>query len=560
MTTSINTNVSAYFAQSNLRAAGSDSQASIGRLSSGNRIIRAADDVAGLSVGTVIRTAVNTLKAAYQNTQQANSLLQVADGGLANVTEMLQRQKSLAVQATAGTLSASERGFLNQEFQNLSAEINRMVESTKFNQVTLLDGSLTGSQANTLMSVNATVTAQFTNAGGGIASTQVMNGFRDNLAAGAAIVTYGSAAAGQFEFLMQDRTTVINANNATNFAIIPDALQGRMGQFEATSIKLGVGVDLAVQWGDVKLTGTYASGATSFIMSDGGNVNIRFGVAAVTVTAQANATTFMNNINNVAATGFGDITLRKTYEVAGINTVGTALQTVTNNMPSYLRLSDTSDTSIKNFRYSGALSANNNQLSVEVGGRIFTSVSDVADNGADQIFFKNGLDMFVVNTAGLTGITNIRTNEGDRARFIEGLNQSFTNAQGALTFQTGAAADDSIDVAIKSVSTRALYAGQSLNINSVASAQQAGAQLDIAIGYVTAIRADVGALQSRFDYAGANLQTAIQNQDAARGMFLDADISEESTAFSSSQVLMQASISVLAQANQLPQNLLKLIG
>jgi flagellin len=77
---------------------------------------------------------------------------------------------------------------------------------------------------------------------------------------------------------------------------------------------------------------------------------------------------------------------------------------------------------------------------------------------------------------------------------------------------------------------------------------------------VTALRADVGSLQSRFNYAANNLQTSIQNQDASRATYLDADISEESTNFSSAQVLMQASISVLAQANQMPQNLLKLIG
>jgi flagellin len=141
MTTSINTNIAAYYSQGNLRTASAASQSSISRLSSGNRIVQASDDVAGLSVGTSLRTAVNTLKTAYANTQQASSLLQVADGGLSNVTEILQRQKSLATQATSGSLSDVERGYLNQEFQNLTAEIDRLVQNTKFNKVTLLDGS-----------------------------------------------------------------------------------------------------------------------------------------------------------------------------------------------------------------------------------------------------------------------------------------------------------------------------------------------------------------------------------------------------------------------------------
>ena len=73
------------------------------------------------------------------------------------------------------------------------------------------------------------------------------------------------------------------------------------------------------------------------------------------------------------------------------------------------------------------------------------------------------------------------------------------------------------------------------------------------------LRADVGALQSRFSYATDAIQSSLENQDAARGTFLDTDVSAESTAYASAQVQLQAGISVLAQANQLPQNLLKLL-
>src|SRR5690606_34334830 len=128
-----------------------------------------------------------------------------------------------------------------------------------------------------------------------------------------------------------------------------------------------------------------------------------------------------------------------------------------------------------------------------------------------------------------------------------------------LNFQVGSNADDAISVAIKRVDSDALgLAG--LDITTLDNANTAGAALDAAIAFVTAVRADVGGLQSRFEYASANLETSIQNVDAARAKFLDADISEESTMFAQSQVKLQASISVLAQANQLPQNLLKLIG
>src|ERR1700743_1636005 len=111
---SINTNIAAYYAQNNLRTASNNAQSSIARLSSGNAIVSASDDVSGLAIGTILKTNVSTLKTASSNTSQANSLLQVADGALASLGDILQRQKALAVQANSGTLSDTERGYLNQ--------------------------------------------------------------------------------------------------------------------------------------------------------------------------------------------------------------------------------------------------------------------------------------------------------------------------------------------------------------------------------------------------------------------------------------------------------------
>jgi len=142
MTTSINTNVSAYFAQNNLRSSSAEAQSSIARLSSGNRIIRASDDVAALSIGTILRTDVSTLRTALSNTSQAGSLIQVADGAIERLGEILQRQKALAVQGNADTLSDTERGYLDQEFQSLVLEYDRIVSETNFNGTKLLNGKV----------------------------------------------------------------------------------------------------------------------------------------------------------------------------------------------------------------------------------------------------------------------------------------------------------------------------------------------------------------------------------------------------------------------------------
>lgn len=147
MANSINTNISAYFAQANISSASSASSSSVARLSSGNRIVKASDDVAALSTGTSLRTQVMALKTALTNASQGTSLLQVADGALSQVTEILQRQKAISLQAGSGSLTDTDRGYLDQEFQALSTEIDRLTGATNFNGVKLLNGSLSTSAA-----------------------------------------------------------------------------------------------------------------------------------------------------------------------------------------------------------------------------------------------------------------------------------------------------------------------------------------------------------------------------------------------------------------------------
>ncbi len=145
MANSINTNISAYFAQANIAKASSAAQTSVSRLSSGNFITKAADDVARLSIGTSFATTVKTLRQALVNASQGVSLLQVADGALGQVTEILQRQKTLAVQASSGNLSNTDRSFLNQEFQALTQQIDFISSTASFNGVKLLNGDLSTS-------------------------------------------------------------------------------------------------------------------------------------------------------------------------------------------------------------------------------------------------------------------------------------------------------------------------------------------------------------------------------------------------------------------------------
>ncbi len=140
-----------------LKTNNAEASNSLAKLSSGSRIVKASDDAASLAVGTKIKADVTTLKMAQTNASNATSLLQVADGGMARISDMLQRMKALATQATSGSVSDNERSFINQEYQALNTQIDAVADNTKFNGQTLLNGG--SSKGITVAGASATTFA-----------------------------------------------------------------------------------------------------------------------------------------------------------------------------------------------------------------------------------------------------------------------------------------------------------------------------------------------------------------------------------------------------------------
>ena len=138
----INTNTAANSAVRFLNENAVRASSSVAKLSSGQRIVRASDDAAGLGVSTKLQSDINTLKQAGANASQAASLLQVADGGLARITDTLQRLKSLAAQSLSGTISDTERSYIDAEFQQLNEEIGEIIDRTTFSGRQLINQSL----------------------------------------------------------------------------------------------------------------------------------------------------------------------------------------------------------------------------------------------------------------------------------------------------------------------------------------------------------------------------------------------------------------------------------
>ncbi len=141
---------------------------SVERLSSGLRIVGAADDAAGLAVRELMRADIGVLQQGTRNAQDAVSMLQTAEGALQTVDEMLVRMKELAEQAATGTYTDTQRGMMDSEFSELANEIDRIAETTKFNGVTMLNSASggvtihvgTGNTSNDKITLNAVDTTK----------------------------------------------------------------------------------------------------------------------------------------------------------------------------------------------------------------------------------------------------------------------------------------------------------------------------------------------------------------------------------------------------------------
>ena len=139
MSLRINNDVKALSILRNLGLAQTAGDRAIGRLSSGFRISRAADDAAGLAIANQLRAEVGSLRVATRNAEQAGSLLSVAEGGLQGIQQVLFRMQELASQAASDNVDDDGRDLIDEEYQELLLEIDRIADNTKFSGTTLLD-------------------------------------------------------------------------------------------------------------------------------------------------------------------------------------------------------------------------------------------------------------------------------------------------------------------------------------------------------------------------------------------------------------------------------------
>lgn len=135
------TNISSVNAQKTMASSQREIQKSFAQLSSGSRITKAADDAAGLSISETLKSTIRGYQQAQRNSNDGISMVQVAEGGLGEISNILTRLRELGVQASSDTVGDNERGFIDKEVQQLKNEVQRIAKSTRFGDSKLLDGS-----------------------------------------------------------------------------------------------------------------------------------------------------------------------------------------------------------------------------------------------------------------------------------------------------------------------------------------------------------------------------------------------------------------------------------
>ncbi len=546
---------------SSLNKTNKNIDASLNRIASGLAIAQASDNVANLAVGTGLLSQVSTERQALANVNQGSSLLQVANGGVTQTLDILERQKVLATQSANGSLDNASRSALNQEFQQLSNQLNQIAGSTSFNGVTLLNG---GTGTTTSLSNTDALSASFTTAATGSNSSSAANSTK-------AIEAFSSVTGASLNTTAQaGGITITDSGGAalTNgaFASVSGALSGSIDNISLSNVNYGSSATVTASINGVNFTGTYTNGATSVQLSNGSTfINLGTGTSAGASTAlnisdAGNVAASQAGLNNV----FANTSIQRVQVVNGVDFSGTSLGGTTGGVSGIAtaRL-DSANATISNFQYTGNTgAANSNTLSVDINGQTFTAtgVKDTLSNGDTLVFQSADKQILKIDLTGLSAPTgNIRTDATAQTSFTSALNEGFAKAGSGLNFAAGTGSTSGLNVSLGSTTTASLFNGQALDISTAAGAQNSLAAIDNAIQQASSIQASIGAQQSSFNATAANLESAIQSQSAASDALLGTDIASESSSLASSLVQQQATIATQAQAKKLSQSLLKLI-
>ena len=561
------------------------------KLSSGYKINRAGDDAAGLAISEKMRAQITGLNAAQKNVKDGISLVKTAEGAMQEIQDMLNRMDYLATQSANGTYQDEvDRENLQKEVTALKTEINRIAESANFNGIQLLDGSKDGE------SVGAS-NFEFT----GLTDLAIQNA---GATQGTSTIVHkdGKEAKGTvFEIELSDisiaksgagtNTTTgitISVGGAALTANVDIGAKGEdiAGAFDSTTVAIGGMVYDVAADGDKLVFTMQEDSAAAATAAASFNGNFTATVTTATDGVAEGKTAYASS--NIQT---GNAEIKSTL---ADTTITTALTTAT--------ITDGGGIKVGDETYVFALKKETADKFKDAAGMKVVDLTDLVNVGADGTVtwktdaeagtdvLRDAVDritvaakdnkMFVVEHTATKGQLGFReqtdyAKNGGTADLsskdaIQKQIQKFSavtipepdpNAPKALTLQIGDTAADynQMSVNIKSMKTSALGI-DGVDISTQEGAKEAIATIKAAINNVSSVRGDLGAIQNRLEHTGNNLSVMAENIQDAESTIRDTDVAEEMMSYVKNNILVQSAQAMLAQANQVPQGVLQLLG
>ncbi len=602
----INYNVSSIIARNALNNNDKRVAASTQRLSSGYKISSAADNAAGLAIARKMNAQIRSLQQANRNANDGLSIVNTADGAMAEMHDIMQRMNELAIQSANGTNAESDREMIQKEIDQLVGEIDRIASTTQFNAKSLLDGSFafksytnaenikvkaytegvasgtyaigkltyyhyedTTTRYKTEEIKEKDTDGKVVNVSYSSSKVNVTENERyevdnekdkvlNSLITSASIGNYTSidqikAFPDGSKVMIEDENIVIKAENDFEIKIKVNDREP-LGTVTTTSVKNSNAYE--------SITNTYSKDAT--------------GTSAITTTSYSKVTTY----RNIAVTGPNG----KRYDISEINffnnvdSTGKALgdrsiytgnkndngRDLRDDFVEYFKeVNPGCSINIKGVEYDDsdkpakftvtytATDGKTNEESKEIT-RDFTLYEEKNEHGVVMKTQKELKDYKYSET--MTTRTKYEIGKGE----VDDCITLDVTGMGAMIVQVGANEGQYMELEFPALKA------EDLGLDKVDLTTEESARLSIdmigdAINQLSSVRAKIGAYANRLEHTITNLDTSEENITSAYSRIMDVDMATEMTEYSTVQVLVQASTSMLAQANERPQQVLQLL-
>jgi flagellin len=539
----INHNLMGANANRNIGINSSNAAKSMAKLSSGLRINSASDDAAGLAISEKMRGQINGLDQASSNAQDGISMVQTAEGALNETTSILQRMRTLSVQSSTGTVTDDDRKAIQNEVGQLKDEIDRIGNTTQFNTMNLLDGSLKSSGVS--VGANSTAGAQI---GKLVAGTDK----------GADLTTLTTAAV--TTGLQQEKVKVDGTDITVNWQNLSSSDQnilkaGVTAGSDATSQNAAKDLIVKTINAAIDASGTGVAHISGYVDSahkitlQSGTTGIHSGVDAsagagiAKVMADGTVTAGTDTYNGTTITG--GATTKFNFNINGVDMQASIGTSITGGTTTMAATATELQTDINN-----AITAHNTAAGASSSadaGYITAVKVNATDDGKLQIVSETG----AISLSDLSGNSSI-SNLG-----LTGA-QTTAGGNGGMTFQIGANKGQTMTFGVGDMRTAALGLS-GIDVSSKTGAQSAITLIDAATKLVSSQRSQLGAVQNRLEHTINNLGTSSQNLTSAESRIRDVDMAAEMASYSKFNVESQAAQAMLAQANQQPQQILQLL-